>query len=356
MDPIELYTRHDSPNYYAKIKISDDNIKRLSTKSSDKEAAYRIAYKAYIEAKTKADLGISDSAITFGQMYSLWDGRHNANYAGVYKKHLAQFGKRPLAELTTHELNQWLGKLELGSIRKHDIVRVIHRVFELAIDKKLLPATHHPNLKVKMDPPNPRPHFTDDEIQHLLLELDQFAERGPKEHILKYMTRLMLGTGIRPGQEVEMLRWTDFQIYSVKDGKARYKLRIRPETNKTRKGREVVMDADTAFDIDTKWRLIQNNWGVLQPNSRIFLLPNGESPQDMFNSWDRLMRITNLEFNDLGQKRPMYSLRHTYITKKLVSGVPPHIVAKQVGHSAKFTTEWYSKATPVDWADILTTS
>ena len=357
MDPIKLYKRNESPFWQAQIVVAADKTLRISTRESDETKAYQIAYKRYIEAKTRYDMGIRDEAITFGQAFSAWPGRQHSKNHQTYLCWLQrQWGARLLGEIQTAELNRWFSGLTLGSSRKGDIARIIRGVYAHAMQNKQITLDAVPQIKIPADPENPRPHFTDDELERILSMLPHWRsdKDDRKAVILRYVVELMAGTGIRPGRECQLLRWTDFQIWGVGNGKPRYKLRIRPETNKTRRGREVVMGAATADLIDGKLRFQLMDWKCFSQTGFLFCTEPDQPVDDLDKLFAQFLTECGLAFNDLGRKRTLYSIRHSYCTQKLIKGVPPHILAKQTGHEPKVLLKWYSKATPTDWADILT--
>ena len=60
-------------------------------------------------------------------------------------------------------------------------------------------------------------------------------------------------------------------------------------------------------------------------------------------SYDRLLKHLNLQFDNRGTKRTIYSLRHTYATFRLEDEVNPHLLARQMGTSVKMLEEHYGQ-------------
>jgi integrase len=88
-------------------------------------------------------------------------------------------------------------------------------------------------------------------------------------------------------------------------------------------------------------------------DKRIFTLPSGEMPHLLENIFRHLMKKSGLLKNGAGQNRTLYSLRHTYATQALASGVDIHTLAKQMGTSVLMIERHYSKITPMMNAEKL---
>ena len=65
------------------------------------------------------------------------------------------------------------------------------------------------------------------------------------------------------------------------------------------------------------------------------------------------MRESGLALNGAGQKRTLYSLRHTYATAELLAGTDIHTLSKQMGNSAAMIERHYSKLTATMAAERL---
>ena len=215
---------------------------------------------------------------------------------------------------------------------------------------------------MKNDPDNPRPTFTPEEIDKLLKRLKAFSQTpakfsnkhsSEKRQLLWFYVRILLGTGMRPGKETESLTWFDYLMSKDPRGKWRSTFTVRPETNKTKRGRLVIIDDETNDEIH-KLQMLQISWGLDGQKGRLFRTSDNQPATRMGDLFKKFLRENDLEETDRGEIRTTYSLRHYYCTQKLIAGVPPHILAKQTGHDPNILLNWYSKATPVDWADMLT--
>jgi integrase len=85
----------------------------------------------------------------------------------------------------------------------------------------------------------------------------------------------------------------------------------------------------------------------------IFVTPEGVLTSLMENIFRSLMIKSNLLKDSSGQRRTLYSLRHTYATQSLASGVDIHTLARQMGTSVLMIERHYSKITPMLSAEKL---
>jgi integrase len=81
---------------------------------------------------------------------------------------------------------------------------------------------------------------------------------------------------------------------------------------------------------------------------------SGTVPKDFAGTFERLMLDTGLWKDMNGQRRTLYSLRHTYATLELLNGgTDIHTLSKQMGNSAAMIERHYSKLTATMAAERL---
>ena len=77
-------------------------------------------------------------------------------------------------------------------------------------------------------------------------------------------------------------------------------------------------------------------------------------PVRFFNdTFNKLLKFAKLTENRAGQRRTLYSLRHTYATQALLGGTDIHTLAKQMGTSVRMLELHYSKLTATMAAERL---
>jgi integrase len=77
----------------------------------------------------------------------------------------------------------------------------------------------------------------------------------------------------------------------------------------------------------------------------LFRTEDGRRPYSFNGLFRRLLRHCELLENNAGDMRTLYSLRHTYATRELLTGTDIHTLAKQMGTSVTMLERHYSKLT-----------
>ena len=85
----------------------------------------------------------------------------------------------------------------------------------------------------------------------------------------------------------------------------------------------------------------------------IFCLPDNTQISNMENIFRNLMVRSSMRKDSGGLNRTLYSLRHTYATFALASGIDIHTLARQMGTSVNMIERHYSKMTATMAADRL---
>jgi integrase len=75
----------------------------------------------------------------------------------------------------------------------------------------------------------------------------------------------------------------------------------------------------------------------------IFRFASGEQPHHFNKVFERMLIDVELLRDTNGQKRTLYSLRHTYATMELRAGTDIHTLARQMGTSVLMLEMFYSK-------------
>jgi integrase len=77
--------------------------------------------------------------------------------------------------------------------------------------------------------------------------------------------------------------------------------------------------------------------------TRIFRYRDGTQPYHFNKAFERLLSDAGLLGHANGQRRTLYSLRHTYATQELRMGTDIHTLARQMGTSVLMLERFYSK-------------
>ena len=92
---------------------------------------------------------------------------------------------------------------------------------------------------------------------------------------------------------------------------------------------------------------------AVPPDSYVFCGRNGKPIGSFKKSFGRLIAEAGVEFDSFGQRRTIYSLRHTYATFRLQEGVNHYILAQNMGTSVAMLEQFYGHTSNVTAADEL---
>ena len=163
---------------------------------------------------------------------------------------------------------------------------------------------------------------------------------------------IMANTGLRPG-EIRKLKWSMIRTYKSdqlnerKENQVHVEIQVPPDTKtgeRTTVGRRGdIFDRIKSYSKHTKpddWIFCDNDTGAAM------------SRKVYHKQWDTLMDECGIA--DLNKNISYYSLRHTYITFRLIHGTNAFNLSKNVGTSLKNIEERYSHVKPEMVKDNLT--
>jgi integrase len=169
-----------------------------------------------------------------------------------------------------------------------------------------------------------------------------------QRELLRNYLLFMANSGLRPN-EARQLCWRDLRTERDAEGKPALVVEVAP-TTKTG-ARTVVCRQGTQTYLDRLKKLSRH----AGPDDLVFCGYDGE-PVDNFNKTFASV-LTRLKLLDdrWGKRRTVYSLRHFYCTQCLLSGIPVHILAKNMGTSIAYIEQHYSHVLTVMQAKELRT-
>jgi len=282
------------------------------------------------------------------------------DYITVIERYLIPFfGQKTFEAITSEVLRDFDGwritrlrkAPKASTLRTH--ASAFNRVLDLAKQRGLLPLNKTPPaLTIQGEPSQPRPSFSEREINHLLAFLPDWAAGGrlPIEQEIRPLLRdyveFLLYTGVRHGTEARRLEWRHLQWHW--EGECKY-LRVWVSGKTGPRYLIAKPGAITALD-----RLAQRNGGksldaLIEEHAGdlVFVSRSGYEPHGFEGSFRRLMRDSGLIKDSSGKNRTLYSLRHTYATFALRDGISIHTIARQMGTSVLMLEKHYSKLTPM---------
>ncbi len=375
-----LYKRPRSTQWQVRFKLANNKWYCQSTNTTDIEQAKANAVYIYQTVQIKTEAGLSPITKTFKQIakdelanmaQAMTNGigkRTYRDYTFAINKYLIPFfGNYAIENITAQlvrDFEGWriamMGKVPMQSTKRNHSSAYI-RIINLAKELGVISSTRVvPMLDSNGERSRARPAFTDEELSEVIAFVPSWIESSytVRTRLMRILCgayiEFLVNTGIRHGTEALPLRWKHLQWHWI--GEKKY-LRIWV-SGKT--GPRYLIAKNEVIAVLEKIML----WHELpyatlddlidaKLDKLIFRLTSGEQISNMENIFRNLMKRSKLMYDSGGQRRTLYSLRHTYATRALAKGVDIHTLARQMGTSVLMIEKHYSKITPMLSAEKL---
>lgn len=375
-----LYKRSQSAHWQVRFKLANNKWHCQSTNTTDIEQAKANAMYIFQTVQIKTEAGLSPTTKTFKQiakdelanmaqaMASGVGKRTYRDYTFAINKYLIPFfGNYTIENITAEmvrDFEGWriamMGKIPMASTKRNHSSAYI-RIINLAKERGIIGSTRVvPMLDSKGEKSRARPAFSDDELKTLFAFIpswieSSYTERTKQMRVLcSAYIEFLLNTGIRHGTEALPLRWKHLQWHWI--GEKKY-LRVWV-CGKT--GPRYLIAKNEVLGVLERLMIYQSlpyqtmdSLIDAKLDRLIFRLATGEQISNMENIFRNLMKQSGLMFDSGGQRRTLYSLRHTYATKALAKSIDIHTLARQMGTSVLMLEKHYSKITPMLSAEKL---
>lgn len=175
--------------------------------------------------------------------------------------------------------------------------------------------------------------------------------KGRERLLLTNYVLILASTGIRVG-EARMLRWRDIQYDKDRSGSPIVVLSPKGKTGE----REVIARNFAVKDYFDRIRAMRETETHRKVERDDFAFCNREGkPIGSFKKgFQNLISKASVESDSHGQRRTIYSLRHTYATFRLREGTHHFHLAQNLGTSVKMLEEYYGHVRSRDVAEELT--
>jgi integrase len=376
---VVLYKRDRSNKWQARVKLPNGKWKRISTKKNDIKFAKEIACDQYDDFRFKvknklpldtkrfsivADLAIKDmqKELDAGQGKETYH-----HYIGAIERYLIPFfGNTHIDNIDymkLKEFDDWriekVGRrLKSSTLNNHN--SALNRIFRTALNRGWINANQIPQLKNKGLKTQRRPHFEKDEYTQLYKFMRKWSKTGRKQktrdirELLRDYVLILTNTGMRHGTETANLKWNDITEFKGTDKKNYLKIWVNGKTGK----RELI----ARHAVRRYLKRIQDRFPDLKVlnaeelskvDEYVFRTIDGSTVKDWHGAFEILMQDSGLHLDRHGDKRTLYSLRHTYATFALTNRVDIHVLARQMGTSIGMIEKHYSHLIPSLAADQL---
>lgn len=350
---VQVYRRENSRYWQCSTYLNGRNW-RVSTKEKDLPDAKHFAEDWYIELKGKSQAGVlkagrkfKEAAEKFLEEYPIITQGDRSPYHIQQKEQklraiiLPYLGEKVLAEITAGTIQEYrlhraktckTGKPPTRSTMHQEIV-AIRQVLKTAIRHGWL--QHLPDLSVPYRTAgkiNHRAWFSPKEYKRLYEATRERAANPKNErwrHACEQMhdyVLFMVNTGLRP-DEASRLEFRDVAIVTDEaTGERILEIEVR--------GKRGVGYCKSMPGAVLPFKRLQKRNGN-EPKKLIF----GKVQRELFNN---ILDELDLKTDREGQRRSSYSLRHTYISMRLMEGADIYQIAKNCRTSVEMIEKFYA--------------
>lgn len=346
---LEVYNRPDSPYWWYKIPLLDDNghvirYERGSTKRRDKREAKLVA-KAYakkIQDRDQLDTRETSTIQQAGERYLaelIAEGKPSQKDARTFVARLSSgtASSKPL----THLNAGFLSNLKQQRLMKGYAARTINNeitfwitVFNRAKNSWYLMVDKDARFDgIKLKPHQKTRYLLDGEEERLLAELE--PDGDPKRQDQYDLVLFLMDTGARYDEiasvqwsSIDTINWTTVNLYRNKVGN---------------EGTLTLTDRTRAM-LERRWRTSGNNIYVFPSDTK----PN--APRGYSTKGIRLaIKRAGLNEEHLVKRYgrfTVHSLRHTFASRLVQAGMSLYAVSQLLGHSDTSMTQRYAHLAP----------
>lgn len=370
--------------YRIRIPGEANKYERRSTGHTDLKNAREIAERRFDELMLRQRQGVSVFAPTFDQMadsYLRWIKQRgerrkiSTTRARVLeqqiKSYMKPFFKRKTADAITrstirdyHQWRRdiWAGKAPwpTGAVPRNvkreytenaEVMNnsTINQIFKHALEEGKISNKEMPVFpKVELVQER-RGYFNAEQIRKIFsdiqAQIDDCGNSKRRLHsalVFHHYTTILLHTGMRVG-ELRNLRWCDVEAFNDDDGVEHYELHLRGKTGKRRAiGMPPATHAIKALRV---WYEENCRW-KLQPEESVILEYRRKPAPNYAKRFGEVLGRLNMRQDAQGNMLSLYSLRHAFITNRLLERTDIHLLSRNCGTSVKFIETNYSHMIP----------
>jgi len=372
---VVLYQRRNlkNPKFQARLKIpKTKGYQIFSTKTNDLSQARAFAEQKFYELMAAVQTGTPirktqkleiaiKKYLTMYEVKAPSPKRYLDTKCALERYFLKFFGNNNVSEITTSTFNNYTDwrltnyerkKPSSTYLRKE--VFAIRRFYNWCVDQNFADELKKP-IELPKEKLKRRPHFTQKEYEKLYVEMRKWVKEGKTKlggykwrdrFVLQKYILIMFNTGMRVG-EARTLRWCDVDTDSkTEDGKTTQYVYL-TVTGKTGKREITCFNSETVINClnDISEQRMKELGGKFPKKTEpIFCHPDGKPITSFKTAFTNLLRRIDLEYNEDGEKRTLYSIRHSYATMRIDNEVPLHDLSKNLGTSISMLEKYYYHA------------
>ncbi|MBC2663489.1 tyrosine-type recombinase/integrase [Novosphingobium flavum] len=380
---IYLYQRSDfkKPTWMCRVKVpGGKGYVNRSTGTGDEHKAFKFADDLYNQLLVKSLTGEAPVGKRIGPVIDAYvkrlepqKDRLSIHYKILLMKRVKPFlDRKTFEELTTSTLSKLVddqaGKTKKGSLSPNSVKRMfsdLKHFFNWCVEEGHLAAM--PKFPKINGDQKRRPHFNREEWNQLLRAVPDYLKESPgsvqrDRRLMLHYVLILAETGIRVG-EARNLRWRDIRpINNSKDPNV-------PNVALTVKGKTGIREVVASGPLvrQALYRILEMRRKDLKdessdihkkddvpPDSFVFCDKHGTAIESFKKSFAAFIEHAGLTFDTFGQRRTIYSLRHTYATTRIEAGVNHYALAQNMGTSVAMLEQYYGHTTNVGMVEELT--
>lgn len=350
---VYVYQRSGSPVWQCSAYLEGKN-RRISTKESSLKQAKQFAEDWYFGLRDKSRTGsleeyktFKDAACKFVQEYVVMtDGERNPQYVksheGRINNHLLPFfGERPVKDVNSGSMQEYrMSRMTPDENGKKPSRSQLHHE-EVTLRQIMKTALRHGWIEYLPDFSAPykasgkvahRAWFSNEEYKQLYTATREHAKVMENTRNAYPAAQLhdkvlfMANTGLRP-DEANVLQYRDVEVIEDEGtGESILLIQVRGK-------RGVGYCKSTKGAVFPFKRLTERNNPA--PSDLVF-------PQNHTKQFNRILEKLDLKFDREGNRRSMYSLRHSYISFRLMEGADIYQIAKNCRTSVEMIEKHYA--------------
>jgi integrase len=370
---VVVFLRTQSQQWQCRYRLKDIGWVRRTTKTQSLEVAIELACDWYDEARYRLRAGLAPEMKRIGditretirelqtEMAAGRGKRVYVDYCSVIERYIAPYFKNnyittvSLKQIAEFEAwrNERLGRTPAASTLL-TFAAAWQRIQSTAINRGWI-SQHTPVPRFTVSGgvrAQSRAAFTAEEIAELRAFMVTWVEGATRGRatdmrvLLRDYVELLILTGMRHGTEAMRVRWRHCEWYTDTEGVQYLRVWVSGKTGErqliAKHAAVSVLERVAARDALCVGMTLTEIFAA-QIDALVFRFSDDTQPYHFNAVFERLLRAADLLLNGAGQKRTLYSLRHTYATQELRTGTDIHTLAKQMGTSVLMLERFYSK-------------
>ena len=359
---LAIYRQSHTKAIYVRLRVAGKEIKR-SLKTSDIEEAKSKAWQLKFEFQGMVTAGIT---IQPNKIFSINDACRDIikqlevkkPFKSIYKDYIRNyelyfipfFKKRSIEYLTSKNIRLYFESKSFSKTTLTTNRTCFNKLFLYLEEEEYLRKKDFPSLPSDIETIKNIIGVSihkDDLIkitnfivsEHWLNQININYKTKEYREMFPHVFNLLLETGIRTGEEMNNLKYSDLDKHE-----GNFYIKIRKGKTKNHSQREVILNKDAIdsivkiTNIVTKNKVSKND--LLKINDRYIFETSFGKIADWCKLFDNAIKKL-ATIHNLKHKYTLYSCRHTYITKQLLKGIDMYILAKQVGNSLEMIQKHY---------------